>query len=249
MKKSYVLVTLLAVVFPYVHAFEPVTVTDVALTASSGKVMIQALVTNNSDLQRNFLYIVQVKDFNGYTVDISWVDVELRPMEMHVMQLPLLVEIQDAYTIQIFVWSNIEDPVPLSYTYNAITFSSNISYPCKGAALCFEGIVTRIVDGDTVDVDGKRIRLALVNTPERGEPGYSEARNFTSALCPLGSTVLVDQDDKQMYDRYGRMVAVVYCDGTLLNAELLSAGHAIILTSFCNVSEFGTEAWAKMFGC
>jgi endonuclease YncB( thermonuclease family) len=61
--------------------------------------------------------------------------------------------------------------------------------------------------------------------------------------------VLVDQDGKQMFDRYGRMIAVVYCDGALLNAELLFAGHAVIMKGFCKASEFGDEDWAKLFGC
>lgn len=34
---------------------------------------------------------------------------------------------------------------------------------------CFSGIVTHIVDGDTLDIGNKRIRLALVDTPERGD--------------------------------------------------------------------------------
>ena len=50
------------------------------------------------------------------------------------------------------------------------------SSECQGQADCFSGIVTEIVDGDTLDVNNVRIRLTLVNTPERGESGYQEAR-------------------------------------------------------------------------
>ena len=32
-----------------------------------------------------------------------------------------------------------------------------------------EGIVTKVIDGDTLDINGTRIRLALVDTPERGQ--------------------------------------------------------------------------------
>jgi endonuclease YncB( thermonuclease family) len=38
---------------------------------------------------------------------------------------------------------------------------------CAGNAACFTGPVTKIVDGDTLDVNDMRIRLALVNTPEK----------------------------------------------------------------------------------
>ena len=35
-------------------------------------------------------------------------------------------------------------------------------------AIEFEGIVNHVVDGDTLDINDNRIRLALINTPERG---------------------------------------------------------------------------------
>ena len=101
---------------------------------------------------------------------------------------------QDSYTVEIFVWSNIEDPTLLSHRYNSFTFNPlNHASPCNGAGVCFEGRISRIVDVNTLDVHGKRIRLVLVDIPERGESGYTEATKFTSALCPLGATVLVDQ--------------------------------------------------------
>jgi endonuclease YncB( thermonuclease family) len=49
-----------------------------------------------------------------------------------------------------------------------ITISSGIQFECDGSAACFRGNVTNIVDGDTLDVNGIRIRLSLVNTPEIG---------------------------------------------------------------------------------
>lgn len=115
---------------------------------------------------------------------------------------------------------------------------------CRGTAACFTGTVAKIVDGDTLDVGSTRIRLALVNTPEVGQPGYQEAKDFTASVCPVGSQALVDEDDGQTEGSYGRIVAVVYCGGKNLNAELLSAGHAVILTNFCAMSEFADESWA-----
>jgi len=117
---------------------------------------------------------------------------------------------------------------------------------CSGTARCFTGQVDRIVDGDTLYVAGKSIRLALVNTPETTEPGYTEATNFTATLCPVGSTALVDEDDGQTQGSYGRMIAKVTCGGRNLNAELVSSGHAVVLVFFCNKSEFAHEPWT---GC
>lgn len=47
-----------------------------------------------------------------------------------------------------------------------------------------------------LNIDGMRIRLALVKAPEREEMGYAEAAQFISTLRGDGKTVLVDQDDR-----------------------------------------------------
>ena len=116
------------------------------------------------------------------------------------------------------------------------------------------GKVTRIVDGDTLDIDGTRIRLALVNTPEIGEAGYAKATAFTRANCPVGSTAMYDTDDSQKDGSYGRIIGKVWCFGypvvtpeTSLNAMLIDAGHAKVLSGFCNTSEFSSNDWAKPY--
>src|SRR2546428_6473780 len=117
---------------------------------------------------------------------------------------------------------------------------------CRGTAACFTDSVMYIVDGDTLDVGSTRIRLALVNSPEVGQPGYTEAKQFTAQTCPVGSSALVDEDDGQTGGSYGRMVALVYCGGVNLNAALMSSGNAVLGTYYCSVSEFADEPWT---GC
>ncbi len=125
------------------------------------------------------------------------------------------------------------------------------SVSCQGIAGCAEGIVTRIVDGDTlyVRINGTlyKIDLALVSAPQRGEEGFMESTSFTRDLC-LGNNVLVDQDDKLLTTRTS-VIAVVYCGSTNLNSELLDSGHATLNTEHCNTSEFGTQRWARDYGC
>lgn len=99
------------------------------------------------------------------------------------------------------------------------------------------GYCNYVVDGDTINVEGLqifdlrhqksqvfegigRIRLSGVNTPERGQTGYQEAKDFVTSLC-LGKTVGLDIDDARHYDKYGRTLAVVYAGDTNVNAELL----------------------------
>ncbi|MFY9638395.1 MAG: thermonuclease family protein [Methanobacterium sp.] len=105
------------------------------------------------------------------------------------------------------------------------------------------GYCPYVVDGDTIDVDGVgRIRFVGVNTPERGQPGYQEAKDFVKTLC-LGKTVGLDIDNAKHYDKYGRVLAVVYAGNTNVNAELLKKGYAEVM--YIPPSEFNPYSWAS----
>lgn len=107
-----------------------------------------------------------------------------------------------------------------------------------------EGIVNYLVDGDTLDINDIRIRLALVDTPERGQDGYKEAREFVKNLC-LNKKGEVDIDDGQRRgDRYGREIGVVYCEGINVNKALVENNLTKIYTEYCDISEFSKEEWA-----
>jgi micrococcal nuclease len=115
--------------------------------------------------------------------------------------------------------------------------------------------VTEIVDGDTIDINNVQIRLALVNTPERGESGYTEAIDFVESVCSVGTKALVDEDDGQKEGSFNRLIGFVYCgdDGInnkkSLNELLLQGGYAVIYQNFCGISEFSTNSWAQRYGC
>src|SRR5207237_1082880 len=98
---------------------------------------------------------------------------------------------------------------------------------CRGTAACFTDTVTYIIDGDTLDVGSTRIRLTLVNSPEVGQPGYAEAKEFTNRTCPVGTQALVDEDDGQTGGSYGRGVGRAHCQGTDPNAGLARQGNAV----------------------
>lgn len=103
------------------------------------------------------------------------------------------------------------------------------------------GYCPYVVDGDTIDVDGVgRIRFVGVNTPERGQPGYQEAKDFVKILC-LGKTVRLDIDNAKHYDKYGRVLAAVYSGDINVNAELLKRGYAEIM--YIPPSEFNPYSW------
>jgi len=81
-----------------------------------------------------------------------------------------------------------------------------------------EGYVTYVVDGDTIDVyatsgfgAGKeyRIRFADINAPELSTYEGQMAKSVLQDLLD-GKFVYIDVDDITTYDKYGRIVAVVY---------------------------------------
>jgi endonuclease YncB( thermonuclease family) len=90
----------------------------------------------------------------------------------------------------------------------------------------FSGIVTRVLDGDTLTIaDGERtirIRLYGVDAPEKTQPGGWESAAFTEKIALNQPATLVERT----IDRYGRVVCdVLLPDGRVLNHEIIRAGH------------------------
>lgn len=102
--------------------------------------------------------------------------------------------------------------------------------------------VTRVVDGDTIETPMGKVRFIGMDTPEtvhpdRGvEPWGPEASEFTKKLLPPGTPVTLKLD-VQPKDHYGRLLAYVYMtDGRMVNALLLKAGLAQLMTIPPNVA-------------
>jgi micrococcal nuclease len=120
---------------------------------------------------------------------------------------------------------------------------------CSELTECFVGKVTKIIDGDTIRVDEQSVRFALASAPEIGNLGGIDAKEYVEKICPVGSDVIVDKDDKQTQGSYGRILAEVYCNGVSLNEEILKAKLGKISVSFCSQSEFSSKPWAVKYGC
>ncbi len=100
------------------------------------------------------------------------------------------------------------------------------------AGAASSGVVTHIVDGDTIDVAGVgRIRVIGIDTPERGACGYESATLAMAALVN-GRTVALAPGATDDADRYGRLLRYVdvgSSDGGTTDAglELIRDGWAI----------------------
>lgn len=97
-----------------------------------------------------------------------------------------------------------------------------------------EARVSRVVDGDTIEVltggGEEDVRYIGVDTPETVKPGTPvqcygpEASAFNHRLMGGRGVELVF--DRERRDVYGRLLAYVYVDETLVNAELVRRGLA-----------------------
>ncbi len=90
--------------------------------------------------------------------------------------------------------------------------------------------VSGVIDGDTIDVVcGRiphRVRLLNVDTPERREPGYEQAREALARLIDGREVYLLfEEPGKPTLGRYGRLLAYVLSDsGSNLNLEMIRGG-------------------------
>lgn len=89
------------------------------------------------------------------------------------------------------------------------------------------GVVSNVVDGDTLDVDGVgRIRVIGIDTPERGACGF-ESATLALAAKVLGQTVSLVPGATDDADRYGRLLRYVDVGGTDAGLQLIADGWAI----------------------
>lgn len=111
-------------------------------------------------------------------------------------------------------------------------------------------VVTRIIDGDTIEVSGLNqrdktvVRLIGVDTYETKENKRAElqmkqsgktleqtleagnkSKEFLRSLIPIGSKIFIEYDVEKL-DKYKRTLGYVWNDGNLVNLSLLTRGGA-----------------------
>lgn len=92
----------------------------------------------------------------------------------------------------------------------------------------------KIVDGDSLELDGRRIRLVGIDAPEYSQycfdadnKKYDCGQKSLEYLKKLAKGKTVKCKVKSV-DIYGRDLAICYADGKSLNLAMVRAGHAIL---------------------
>jgi endonuclease YncB( thermonuclease family) len=86
----------------------------------------------------------------------------------------------------------------------------------------------RVIDGDTIVIDGRHIRLWGIDAPELGQncpdkwPAGQKAKGFLIVLV-LNRAVTCDDRGK---DQYGRTLGVCHADGDEINQVMVRTGNA-----------------------
>jgi len=106
--------------------------------------------------------------------------------------------------------------------------------PCISFSATITGKVVSVADGDTITVltsQNKQItiRLAAIDTPEKGQAFGQKAKDFTSSMV-AGKNVNIEPET---IDRYGRTVGIVSVNGSNLNEQIVRHGYGWVYRQYC----------------
>lgn len=122
--------------------------------------------------------------------------------------------------------------------------------------------VTKVVDGDTIDVDidlgfdisfSSRVRLAGIDTPESRTSDKMEkalgieAKSYLKNAIDSAKSVVIKTEKMDSSEKYGRILGWVYLDGSekSINEQMILDGHAWGYLGETKVKDFQALAKAR----
>jgi len=122
--------------------------------------------------------------------------------------------------------------------------------------------VTKVVDGDTIDVDidlgfdisfSSRVRLAGIDTPESRTADKMEkalgleAKAYLKSAIDNAKSVVIKTEKMDSSEKYGRILGWVYLDESekSINEQMISDGHAWGYMGDTKVKDFDALAKAR----
>ena len=133
--------------------------------------------------------------------------------------------------IQIFFGKN--NPLP-----KVSIVPTNIPTPTSFVGYKQTVFVTRVIDGDTIEIEGKiKVRYIGINTPEiyhdttgkkTGEQCFANESYLENKKLVEGKILTLVKDVSNK-DKYGRLLRYVYVDNLFINEYLITNGYAKIM--------------------
>ncbi|MBS3080352.1 thermonuclease family protein [Candidatus Pacearchaeota archaeon] len=88
-----------------------------------------------------------------------------------------------------------------------------------------KGFVTKVIDGDTIVVEGEHVRLLGIDSDEKGDKCYKEAKEKLEKVI-LNKEVELERENKDR-DQYKRLLRYVFVDEENVNLRMVEEGYAI----------------------
>lgn len=141
----------------------------------------------------------------------------------------LIFSVLVVFVILLVLWLKQTEWSQLSKSVEGLGGRQQEGVESTDEAQLFNSVV--IVDGDTIDVNGKRVRYIGVDTPELGHDGTKsdcyakEAADYNRNLVISGKLRM--EKDVSETDKYNRLLRYVYLDdGRMINEILVAEGYA-----------------------
>ncbi len=116
--------------------------------------------------------------------------------------------------------------------------------PLSGERVRVQPSQVRVVDGDTFDFGGRRIRVLGIDTPEKGQLG-SDGEDLGARATAEAERIVAGASSVEYLpyrnDTYGRLLAHVFVDGRLYAEDMLAAGLA-----YETVSHYGDNGFPEL---
>jgi len=124
--------------------------------------------------------------------------------------------------------------MPIALSRSILTFALAVTVVAVASTSARGDVVgpARIVDGDTLEITGTKIRMHGIDAPESKQSCLVNGKTYrcgqkaTDALTQLIGSSSVRCEEKDL-DRYGRVVAECFVGQVNLNAALVSQGWAL----------------------
>ena len=96
--------------------------------------------------------------------------------------------------------------------------------------------MAKVIDGDTIIINGEKIRFAGIDTPERNKVGH----NFSKIKLKkkLGNNIISCLREPQL-DPWGRTIAECFLDDESISSFMVKNGYA------CDYKKYSKKKYAK----